>query len=241
MCELTFNKEQLLSFELIAWENWPPTNIILSALRYKNICLWDERDGWMERDKKELFFLWLLVKKAASYSKGTLFWFFSISGFFRLHVCRLLNYFVGLWNSYITDTLSSKSLPAYFPIKNNYSFLPPLPMYLCPAGLSTPKWSSFENDLDGQVLCAQSAISKMRWEDFHNLLYWAAQKSPPHYFFIVPHRIVVFFCSPKKWVNAKCRDQWMLDCVCLSLDYLSKHVHITHFLTQFRCLQKWDL
>ena len=39
MCKLTCNKEQLLSFELIAWENWPPTNIILSTLRYKNICL----------------------------------------------------------------------------------------------------------------------------------------------------------------------------------------------------------
>ena len=82
MCKLTFNDKQLLSFELIAWENWPPTNIILSTLRYKNICLWDQAskmDGW--RDKKELFFLWLLIKKAASYSKGTLFWFFSISGF----------------------------------------------------------------------------------------------------------------------------------------------------------------
>ena len=45
-------------------------------------------------------------------------------------------------------------------------------------------------------------------------------------------------CSSEKWIGAKWgyRAQGM-DSICLSLDYLSEHEHITHFMAQFHCLQ----
>lgn len=159
----------------------------------------------------------------------------SISGF-PLHVCRLLNDFIGLWNSYITDTWSSKSLPAHCPIKNNYGFY-----HHCPHTYVLQAWAHWSNHLLKIILMGKRCVHHQQFaRQVGRLLllhYWGSPKSRPHFFFITgPHRTLKSF--PEKRVSAKCGDKTpgAPDCFCLSGNHLPKHVHITHFLAQFHCL-----
>lgn len=77
---------------------------------------------------------------------------------FPLHVCRLLNYFIGLWNSYITDTWSSKSLPAHFPIKNNYGFY-----YHCPHTYVLQAWAHWSNHLLKMILMGKHCMHNQQF------------------------------------------------------------------------------
>lgn len=77
---------------------------------------------------------------------------------FPLHVCRLLNYFIGLWNSYITDTGSSKSLPAHFPIKNNYGFY-----YHCPHTYVLQAWAHWSNHLLKMILMGKHHVHNQQF------------------------------------------------------------------------------
>lgn len=120
---------------------------------------------------------------------------------FALHVCRLLNYFIGLWNSYITDTWSSKSLPAHFPIKNNYGFY-----YHCPRTYVLQAWAHRSNHLLKMILMGKHCMHSqqfVRWGDFHRLLhYWVIQKSHSHCFITGPHRTPHRLIFP--WKASQC-------------------------------------
>lgn len=160
----------------------------------------------------------------------------SISGF-PLHVCRLLNDFIGLWNSYITDTWSSKSLPAHFPIKNNYGFY-----HHCPHTYVLQAWAHWSNHLLKIILMGKCCVHH---EQFTRQVGRVASSpllsdlkiTSPLFFFITgPLRALKSL--PEKRVSAKCGDKTpgVPDCFRLSGNHLPKHVHITHFLAQFHCL-----
>lgn len=196
-----------------------------------------EMDGWRERDKKELFFLWLLVKEAASYSKGTLFWFFSIRAFSACMFADCLITSLGFG----TCTLQIHYHPSHylhiFPLRIIIAFTTTAHVLMSCRPEHTEviifwKWSWWAS-----IVCPISNKQDEVGRFPSPPLLSSSKITSPLFLHSATQDAVVFFCSPKKWVNAKCRDQWMLDGICLFLDYLSKHVHITHFLTQFHCLQ----
>lgn len=126
----------------------------------------------------------------------------SISGF-PLHVCRLLNDFIGLWNSYITDTWSSKSLPAHFPIKNNYGFY-----HHCPHTYVLQAWAHWSNHLLKIILMGKRCVHHQQFaRQVGRLLllhYWGSRKSRPNFFFLTgPHRTLKSF--PEKRVSVETR------------------------------------
>lgn len=129
----------------------------------------------------------------------------SISGF-PPHVCRLLNDFIGLWNSYITNTWSSKSLPAHFPIKNNYGFY-----HHCPHTYVLQAWAHWSNHLLKIILMGKRCghhqqFARQVGRDASSPLFWETRKSYPHFFITWPHRTLKSF--PKKQVSAWRQDSW---------------------------------
>lgn len=96
------------------------------------------------------------------------------------------------------------------------------------------KWSWWAS-----TVCTISSLQG-RWGDFHLHHYWVAQKNHIPIILSQGHAGPwSSLSSPEKRVSAKCGDKThgMLGCFCLSVNHLSKHVHISHFLAQFHCLQ----
>lgn len=193
---------------------------------------------WMDGEReirKSSSFLWLSLRKLPVIQKEHYSGSFH-SGFFRLHVCRLLNYFAGLWNLYITDTLSSSFYYLHiFPLRIIIAFY-----HHCTYVLQAwAHWSDhlFENDSDGQHVCPisnkQDEVGKISITSFIDSL----KNHLPLFLHSANETLWCFsvLLRNELMLNVETSGCWIV--ICLFLDYLSKHVHITHFLTQFHCLQ----